>query len=55
LGKLPKENRRPRHELAIPEALFEHQTVLYSREGQPISEVHEIYQRGVLAFPPPKP
>ena len=39
--------------LAIPEGLFEHQAVLYTRDHQPFSEVDEVYQRQVLAFPPP--
>ena len=40
--------------LAIPAALFEHRAVLYTREHKPFSEVHEVYQRDVLAFPPPR-
>jgi chorismate-pyruvate lyase len=40
--------------LTIPEALFEHQAVLYTREHKPFSEVDEVYQRQVLAFPPPR-
>jgi hypothetical protein len=40
-------------ELAIPGALFAHRAVLYTREHRPFSEVREIYQRDVLAFPPP--
>jgi len=40
--------------LAIPGALFEHQAVLYTRDHKPFSEVHEIYQRQLLAFPPPR-
>ena len=39
--------------LAIPAALFEHRAVLYTRANRPFSEVDEIYQRDVLAFPPP--
>ena len=39
--------------LAIPAALFEHRAVLYTREHRPFSEVDEMYQRDVLAFPPP--
>jgi hypothetical protein len=38
--------------LAIPEALFEHRALLYTREHRPFSEVHEMYQRELLAFPP---
>jgi len=37
--------------LDIPDALFEHQTLLYSRDRKPIAEVHEIYQRHILAPP----
>lgn len=40
--------------LAIPEALFEHRAVLYTREHKPFSEVHEVYQRQLLSFPPPQ-
>lgn len=41
--------------LAIPAALFEHRAVLYTRSGKPFSEVTEVYQRQILAFPPPLP
>lgn len=37
--------------LAIPDALFEHRAVLYTRHNQPFSEVSEVYQRQILAFP----
>lgn len=40
--------------LAIPAALFEHRAVLYMREHRPFSEVHEVYQRDLLAFPLPR-
>jgi chorismate-pyruvate lyase len=40
--------------LAIPDALFEHRAILYTREHKPFSEVDEIYQRQLLAFPPPR-
>lgn len=39
--------------LAMPEALFAHRAVLYSRDHTPFSEVSEVYQRQILAFPPP--
>lgn len=39
--------------MTIPAALFEHSAVLYTREHEPISEVRETYQRGLLDFPPP--
>jgi hypothetical protein len=39
--------------LAIPAALFAHRAVLYTREHRPFSEVNEVYQRDVLAFPAP--
>jgi chorismate-pyruvate lyase len=50
--------RDPRHAaaaaspgaMAIPDALFEHRAVLYTREHTPFSEVHEVYQRDLLAF-----
>ena len=40
--------------LEIPAGLFEHRAVLYTRENRPFSEVREIYQRGILEFPPPR-
>jgi hypothetical protein len=40
--------------LAIPDALFAHRAVLYTREHLPFAEVSEIYQRQLLAFPPPR-
>ncbi|MGA3042797.1 MAG: hypothetical protein ABSF54_18630 [Bryobacteraceae bacterium] len=40
--------------LTIPDALFEHQAVLYTRDHKPFSEVHEVYQRQLLAFPAPR-
>jgi len=41
--------------LAIPDALFEHRAVLYTEHRRPFSEVHEVYQRQLLAFPLPQP
>ena len=41
-------------DLAIPDALFEHRAVLYTREHKPFSEVDEVYQRQLLAFPAPR-
>jgi chorismate-pyruvate lyase len=41
--------------LAVPAALFEHRAVLLGRGNQPIAEVHEVYQGGLLAFSPPGP
>jgi len=41
--------------LAIPGALFEHRALLFGRDDRPIAEVHEVYQRGLLAFSPPGP
>ena len=38
--------------LAIPDALFEHRAVLFTRDRVPFAEVDEIYQRDLLAFPP---
>ena len=35
--------------LAIPDALFEHRAVLYTRDHTPFSEVHEVYQRELVA------
>ncbi|MRV71901.1 hypothetical protein GJ700_09225 [Duganella sp. FT92W] len=39
--------------MAIPAALFEHRAVLYTRGHEPIAEVRETYQRGLLDFSPP--
>lgn len=41
--------------LAIPDALFEHRALVFGRDNRPIAEVHEVYQRGLLAFSPPGP
>lgn len=41
--------------LMIPDALFEHRALLYTREHRPFAEVVEVYQRQILAFPPPAP
>ena len=38
-------------EAAMPDALFEHRAILYTREHEPFSEVHEVYQRQILALP----
>ncbi len=40
--------------LTIPDALFEHRAVLYTGEHKPFSEVDEVYQRQLLAFPAPR-
>jgi hypothetical protein len=40
--------------LAIPDAVFEHRAVLYTNDHKPFSEVHEVYQRQLLSFPPPR-
>ena len=52
LGRLPVATSRA---LVIPDAVFEHRAILYSREHRPFSEVHEVYQRQILAFPPVSP
>jgi hypothetical protein len=52
----PSDDRRPcasAGALTIPDALFEHRAILYTREHKPFSEVHEVYQRDILAFPAP--
>jgi len=41
--------------LHIPDALFEHRALVYGRDHRPIAEVHEVYQRGLMSFPPPEP
>jgi chorismate-pyruvate lyase len=40
--------------LPIPEGLFEHRAVLYTREHKPFSEVVEVYRRDVLGASPPR-
>jgi hypothetical protein len=37
--------------LVVPDALFEHRAVLYTRDHKPFSEVVEVYQRPVLGDP----
>lgn len=36
--------------LEIPAALFEHQAIVYGKDRRPIAEVHETYQRQILAL-----
>ena len=38
----------------VPAALFEHDAVLYTGEHRAFSEVREVYQRDILAFPAPQ-
>jgi len=38
--------------LEIPNALFEHRAILYTRNHVPFAEVDEMYQREILAFSP---
>jgi chorismate-pyruvate lyase len=51
MAPVPKEQGRGT--LAMPDALFEHRAVLYTKDKVPFSEVDEVYQRQILAFPPP--
>ncbi len=44
---------RPGQPLELPPGLFEHRAILYTPAHQPIAEVHEVYQRDLLAFPEP--
>ncbi len=39
--------------LQLPAALFQHRAVLYTAGHVAIAEVHEVYQRDLLAFPEP--
>ncbi len=41
--------------LPIPDSLFEHRAILYTKDGKPFSEVDEVYKRALLDFPPPSP
>ncbi len=43
-----------RGDFAIPQALFEHRAILYTHDHKPFSEVDEVYQGQLLAFPPPR-
>jgi len=38
----------------IPDALFEHHAVLYTRDARPFSEVVEVYRRDLLDVAPPR-
>lgn len=40
--------------LAMPAALFEHDAIVYAGRQQPLAEVHEVYQRDILAFDEPQ-
>jgi chorismate-pyruvate lyase len=44
----------PDARLQMPAALFEHRAILYSAQHRPIAELHELYQRDLLAFPEPR-
>jgi chorismate-pyruvate lyase len=44
----------PQGHLELPAALFEHRALLYTSAQSVIAEVHEIYQRDILAFPEPQ-
>ena len=39
--------------LTIPGALFEHRALVYGKDRKPIAEVHEVYQRQIVADPKP--
>jgi hypothetical protein len=39
----------------IPDSLFEHRAVLYTKDGKPFSEVDEVYKRALFDFKPPTP
>jgi hypothetical protein len=40
--------------LNIPETLFEHRAIVFSRDRLPLAEVHESYKRPLLDFLPPR-
>jgi chorismate-pyruvate lyase len=42
----------PSGALVIPQALFEHRALLYTRDHRAFSEVTEVYQRQLLSFRP---
>lgn len=45
----------PAAAMVLPEALFEHRAVLFTKGHLPFAEVDELYQRQILAFTPPTP
>lgn len=46
---------RKARKLTIPKGLFKHDAILYTSDNKPFSEVNEIYQRQILAFPRERP
>jgi hypothetical protein len=44
----------PNAPLELPQALFEQRAILYTPAHRAIAEVHEVYQRDLLAFPEPQ-
>jgi hypothetical protein len=53
LADAPPPPVSPGGPLAIPDSLFEHRAVLSTKDKVPFCEVDEVYQREILAFPPP--
>lgn len=49
----PDTSSRVGTRLDIPGAMFEHSALVFSREQQPLAEVHEIYRRDLFKFQPP--
>jgi chorismate-pyruvate lyase len=49
----PSVNEARGASLSVPDSLFEHRAVLYTRDGKPFSEVDEVYKRALLDFPLP--
>lgn len=53
MAAAPPAAARENGSLDMPEALFEHQALLFTRDKVPFAEVDEVYQRQILAFAPP--
>jgi hypothetical protein len=41
--------------LEMPDAMFTTTALVHSEDGRPLADVREVYQRDILAFPPPTP
>jgi hypothetical protein len=54
MGTITAMPQNPGGVLEIPRALFEHRALLFDKNKVPFSEVDEIYQHALLAFPPPE-
>ena len=53
-GAKPGSDKTAPAALILPDALFEHRALVFAQDLRPIAEVVETYQKGLLAFPPPR-